>query len=643
MTENQSKLIDLKSRYDEFQSEAVRSIVSDYAEKINGRYLLVIPTGGGKTFTAVKAISALFDDGFLDTESQKVLWVAHRQELVEQAIATLNKYESEQPERSHKDNVIVMMVAGAAKYIANNSDIKLLVIDEAHHAAVTNVMYGPLFDYPNLGILGLTATPSRHDGKPLEFDRESYSIGFPDLIEKQIIISPEVRQLVGGRFEGITAFGTRFDGLDALSTDERNQKIIQHISSHTDEYTKVIIYAGSVRHTLDLCNAIRQSALAKNYESVDYIVGEGWSGGEDKRDKFIKRIKSYRRSIVVNFDVLSEGYDDPRVNTIVMARPSRSKLVYMQAVGRGVRIDPDNPSKRSFIVEVVDDLPNIRYRIDNRWLFSEISDFLEPRVTDIIVATSTQFERALAQLYKRYDVDSRYRSIPKWSSTNRYSMLLFRYYASKDKDKHIAIVIDNSNRRAVSNWFNFLSRNMEKFVKIGVHPEQAMKMARHYDVGGLEDPETQQLIMDAMEESEKQRNHRVTDSEEIKYWISFVAFRYRQEQLSDDLLNFMSEMVNIEQMTDQILQRNFQPGAHLVRFPLPLKGYVGEIITAAEFRQLAKIIYTLDEIKKTVGHKDHRRAVRESLDSSVLPVDLIHRDALVQIVREDKIYHMELE
>ena len=643
MTEKPSNIIDLKSRYDEFQSEAVRSIVSDYTEKLSGRYLLVVPTGGGKTFTAVKAINALFKDGLLDAKTQEVLWIAHRQELIEQAIATFDKYELEQPERSFKDNVRIMMVAGAANYIANNNNIKLLIIDEAHHAAITNVTYGPLFEYPNLGILGLTATPSRHDGQPLEFDRESYSIGFPDLIDKQIIISPEVRQLDGGRFEDITARGTTFDGLDALSTNERNQKIIQHISNHTDDYTKIIIYAGSVRHTKELCNAIRQSALAENYESVDYIVGEGWSGGEEKREAFIERIKSYYRSIVVNFDVLSEGYDDPRVNTIVMARPSRSKLVYMQAVGRGVRIDPENPSKRSYIVEVVDELPNIRYRIDNRWLFSEISDFLEPRVTDIFVGTSTQFTTAVEQLYERYAVDARYRDMPNWSVTNRYSLLLFRYYASKETDKHIAIMIDNTNRRAVSNWFNFLSRNMEKFVKLGVHPEQAMRMARHYDVGGLEDPKTQHLIIDAMEEAEKQRNRRIRESDQAKYWISFVAFRYRQEQLSPDLLNFMSEMVNVDQLKDQILQRNFQPGAHLVRFPLPLEGYVGEVITAAEFGQLAKIILTLSEIKKAIGQTDHRRAVRDSLDSSVLPVDLIYRNALVQIVREERIYHMELE
>ena len=55
-------IIDLDERYDQFQSEAVQNIVSDYTENAAGRYLLVIPTGGGKTYTAVKAINPHFPD-----------------------------------------------------------------------------------------------------------------------------------------------------------------------------------------------------------------------------------------------------------------------------------------------------------------------------------------------------------------------------------------------------------------------------------------------------------------------------------------------------------------------------------------------------------------------------------------------------
>ena len=74
-----------RERFDQFQSEAVKNVVADYREKLAGRYLMVIPTGGGKTFTAVKAVNELYMQGILDAESDRVVWAAHRQELIEQA------------------------------------------------------------------------------------------------------------------------------------------------------------------------------------------------------------------------------------------------------------------------------------------------------------------------------------------------------------------------------------------------------------------------------------------------------------------------------------------------------------------------------------------------------------------------------
>ena len=71
---------DVAMRYDEFQREAVDNLINDFDENRAGRYLLVIPTGGGKTFTAVKAVNELFEKQVLDPTSDRVLWTAHRTE-----------------------------------------------------------------------------------------------------------------------------------------------------------------------------------------------------------------------------------------------------------------------------------------------------------------------------------------------------------------------------------------------------------------------------------------------------------------------------------------------------------------------------------------------------------------------------------
>src|SRR5262249_14916411 len=132
-------------------------------------------------------------------------------------------------------------------------------------------------------------------------------------------------------------------------------------------YKKVIIYVGTVNHVKSLYDQLLKSPLKEFYESISFITGSANSRGED-RAQFVEQEKKHKRSILVNVMVLSEGYDDPSVNTVVMATPSHSKLYYMQAMGRAIRHDPADPLKKAFCVEVEDTLPNIRYRIDNRWL-----------------------------------------------------------------------------------------------------------------------------------------------------------------------------------------------------------------------------------------------------------------------------------
>ena len=570
------ELTSVASRYDEFQREAVDNLLKDYDDNISGRYLLVIPTGGGKTFTAVKAVNELFEKGVLDPLTDRVLWTAHRTELKTQAIKTFQKYEKKNPERSYFRCVDILMIAKAAKHVRENQNVKIVVIDEAHHAAKQNTNYGPLFAYPQLGILGLTATPSRHDGQPLEFEKESYSIGFPDLVEKQIILSPKIRKIDGVHAEGIIRRGANFHGLDQLETEERDRLILDHIDQHAHEYSKIIIYAASVSHSRSLCEFLKDSKLSEKFESFDYITGESWSGGGDRED-FIQRIQSYDRCIVVNHDVLTEGYDDPKVNTVIMARPSKSKLVYMQAIGRAVRVDPQNPSKVAYIVEVQDDLPNIRYRIDNRWLFSEISDNLEPAVEDRFFGSSQEFHKCLEEIYEQYCVSSEFQNFPEWNKSYRHSLLLFKSLVSYDPDtkekkyQHFPVLVDNENRSKVSNWFNFLSDRMEMNRKAnrgeGINVEQAMSMARCHEISLFDSEVNRQLVYESFEKASAVacRDHELGREIEAP-WITFVAFRFREGDISADILDFISEMVNREQLERAIQEKVIQKARYWSNF-----------------------------------------------------------------------------
>lgn len=636
-------LADLRERFDSFQNDAVSAIIRDFTENPVGRYILVIPTAGGKTFTAAKAVNGLFAVGILHASTDSVLWTAHRIELLDQAKDTFKRLKpSDGDLPRYQERIIFNMIGTVSRRLAADDSIKLVVVDEAHHGAANS--YQPIFENRRLGILGLTATPSRHDGKPLEFERESYSIGFPDLVKRGVILRPEVRTVEGGTYE-IRSLENE-DDLELLNNRDRNQKIIAELLRNWEQYKKVIIYVGTRPHVDSLYRQLLESPLREQYESIGYITGEGNSRNQDRSD-FIRREKCFRRSILVNVQVLSEGYDDPTVNTVVMATPTRSKLYYMQAMGRAIRIDLEDPLKKAYVIEVEDGLPNIRYRIDNRWLYADISDALEPAVRDVEFASPSEFEDRFRTIYEEYGVEANARIVPKYEDHQRYSMLLFKVYRAPGVFTHCPILIDGKNRLQVSNMFNFLSERMASFKQRQVNSEMAFRMLGRDGAGLLENPVDRKCIFYAMEnavpiEDGEERPKFVLDGYP---WITFIAFHYRElpDQLSEEVLEFTKDMVNRDDIRDLIRRRDFEPGAYLVRFPLPLRSCIGRILTAPELAEIDKILSKLQDVKARQGNEDHRAAVHSVLGTSVLPIELSYLDCLVLIVRDSEPYKLPLK
>jgi superfamily II DNA or RNA helicase len=634
--------VSVQDRYDQFQEPAVSNIVSDFTKKPCGRFLLVIPTAGGKTFTGVKAINRLYETGVLNPAQDRVLWTAHRTELIGQAKDAFKKFADTYPEKqNYVDNVDFSMVGGVDKLFLAQTNIKLAVIDEAHHAALKNVTYRPLFTREQLGILGLTATPSRHDGEPLEFERESFSIGFPDLVKKGIVLKPEVRKVEGGSFD-FTDLDDEVS-LEQLNNEDRNKKIITEIGKHTDEYKKVIIYVGTVNHAKSLYEQLRNSGLKENYESISFITGNENSRNQE-RDVFIKEEKAFKRSILVNVTVLSEGYDDPSVNTVVMATPSRSKLYYMQAMGRAIRFDPNDPLKKAFCLEIEDSLPNIRYRIDNRWLFSDVSDALEPAVVDEQYGSSEEFEAALKRLYDRYEVPAEQRQYPTYDKDQRFSLLLFKRYLAPGKFVHFPIAISNDNRLQVTNMFNFLAERMESFRKRGIVSEAAFRMVGATAFDLLDDENKRRWVYDSMKSAVPEESLQEPDAHsKAGYpWITFGALHFYQPAFPDGLLDFVRDMVNREDILNSIKSRDFEEGSYLLRLPLPLKSTIGKIVTSFEFSAVDDIVQRLKKIRMEQGEKDHRADVYKVLAESVIPIEQAHVDSLVPIGRSDDPYSFRL-
>src|SRR5208337_694993 len=542
---------------------------------------------------------------------------------------------------SFASNVDLLMIGDAKEHITKNKNIKLVVIDEAHHAALKNISYRPIFAQPELGILGLTATPSRHDGEPLEFDRESFSIGFPDLVKKGIVLKPEVRKVEGGTFDFHDI--SEEESLEQLNTEARNKKIVDELLAHTDDYKKAIIYVGTVNHVKSLYSQLLESPLKAKYESISYITGATNSRNQD-RDTFVKEEKLYKRSILINVMVLSEGYDDPSVNTVVMATPSQSKLYYMQAMGRAIRHDSENPLKKAFCVEVEDRLPNIRYRIDNRWLFSDISDSLEPAVIDREYGTPAEFAKEVGAFYDEYAVPVEQRHTPAYQTEQRYSFLLFRRYLSPGQYVHFPIVITNDNRLKVSNVFNFLSERMAQFVERGVVCDAALQMTGSSAFSLLPTEQERRWVYEAMTHTVPATSNDSPPKfiEDGYPWITFAAFHYRQPAIPQEILAFVSDMVNKDDILEMIRCRDFEQGSYLLKLPLPLKSSVGRIVTSSEFGRIDSIIQQLRNLRAQKGTQDHRADVHNLLAQSVIPIELTYADCLILIARTDELYNLKL-
>jgi len=322
-----------------YQQEALDSILLNSANGIN-RQLVVLPTGSGKTviFSHLPIIKK---------DVLPMLVLAHRSELLEQAkskILASNPtltVEIEQAER--KAGYADVVVASVATLGRNNTPrieqypkdyFNSIVIDEAHHAAAPT--YRRIIDYFSANfLLGVTATPQRSDSTRLidVFQEIVYYKTIQDLI-KQGWLTP----LVGYRIKtntDITNVDIRNgeyaqDQLEeAIDTPERNAHIVAtYLNLANNE--KTIIFASGVKHAENL-------ALSFTKASIDAKVIVGTTPREE-REKILDDFSSGVLKVIVNVGVLTEGFDEPSLQAIILAKPTRSTLLYTQIVGRGTRL-----------------------------------------------------------------------------------------------------------------------------------------------------------------------------------------------------------------------------------------------------------------------------------------------------------------
>ena len=321
-----------------YQEEALSSISTNLENGIN-KQLVVLPTGAGKTVIFSHLPKVL-------STSLPMLVLAHRGELLTQAqekILWSNPQLDVQIEKAelHADmcDVVVASVptlgrAESERILKYPKDyFKSIVIDEAPHAAAPT--YRRIIDYFNYDLLlGVTATPQRSDSVRLTdvFQEIVYYKTIQDLIQDGYLC-----RLVGYRVKTDTDISevetNNGDYIasqleEAINTPIRNASVVAAYLQIAPE-KKAIVFASGVQHANDLALSFRQKVTTE--------VLLGTTSEEDRLD-ILHRFKTGETKVLVNVGVLTEGFDEPSVEAIILARPTRSSLLYTQIVGRGTRL-----------------------------------------------------------------------------------------------------------------------------------------------------------------------------------------------------------------------------------------------------------------------------------------------------------------
>jgi ATP-dependent helicase IRC3 len=340
-----------------YQREAIDAVLA--ARRAGVRRLLVcLPTGAGKT--------VIFSE-LARLAQRQVLVLAHREELLFQArdklrqalggaeVVALERGGERGDERA---KVLVCSIRSLHQArlanVLRGRNLGLVIYDECHHAAADDNLRVleqiGVFDEAWAGtLLGFTATTARGDGKGLDrvFEKLVYFRTLPDLIDDGYL-SPlrGFRISTTADLRRLSAAGLDFrdDELaEAVDIEERNALVARSIQELARD-RRTIAFCVTVNHATSLCRSLNALGVAAG------IVHGALPG--DERARALGDFRAGRVQVMCNVAVLTEGFDDPGVSCIAMARPTRSEGLYAQCVGRGTRLHP--AKKDCLILDFVD-------------------------------------------------------------------------------------------------------------------------------------------------------------------------------------------------------------------------------------------------------------------------------------------------
>lgn len=299
-----------------------------------------MPTGTGKTIAFATVARIL---------KWPTLVLVHRDELVRQTVdafdlvwpaASVGVVKAERNEIDGRDVVVASVQSLHAKRLAQvpTDRFSLVVPDEAHHV-VADTWSAVLDHFASRFVLGCTATPERFDGR-----------GLADRFGAEPIYTYPLRQAIeDGRLVRLKQYAVEtdldLDGVtyragdfaqgelsERINTETRNRLVVDAFKKHARD-RRTVAFCVDVKHAHALRDAFLQAGV--------FAATVTGTTPKHERRRTLDDFANGKTQLVTNVAVLSEGFDQPGISCVLMARPTMSRSLYTQCIGRGLRLAPD--------------------------------------------------------------------------------------------------------------------------------------------------------------------------------------------------------------------------------------------------------------------------------------------------------------
>lgn len=318
-----------------YQQKAAAAIHREW-DAGNKKTLVVMPTGTGKTIVFASIVNDQVAKG------EHVLILAHREELLQQASDKLKMVTGletalEKAQSSALDSDKMVVVASVQTLSKQNRLMKYprdyfgtIIIDEAHHTAAKTYK-GILEHFIDAKVLGVTATPDRSDMKSLSdiFDSLAFEYKLPDAIREGYLCKINTKTIpVEVDISKVHINAGDFSAQDLGNVLDLYLDTIADAIVRECQNRKTVIFTPLVRISKRLCNILNK----RNFKTAEV------NGASADRKDVLKGFDNGEYKALTNAMLLTEGWDCPTVDCIICLRPTKSRSLYAQIVGRGTRL-----------------------------------------------------------------------------------------------------------------------------------------------------------------------------------------------------------------------------------------------------------------------------------------------------------------